>query len=188
MARPKEFDRDTALDAALDMFRTYGFEGTSTAMLLSAMEIGRQSFYDTFGDKLALYHAALRRYAAAEGTRHAAALQEGGRGLAAIRSMLLQVIARADQPCLGVGSICEFGRRDTTVNDINAAADTVLHRLLTERLEEAREDKTLAPGVAPEDAARFVLANVAGIRIAARGGAPASALAGIERLVMRSLT
>ena len=62
MARIKEFDRDKALDAAVGVFREHGFEGTSTEMLVRAMKIGRQSLYDTFGDKWRLYRTAVRRY------------------------------------------------------------------------------------------------------------------------------
>jgi AcrR family transcriptional regulator len=62
MARPREFDRDEAVRLAIDVFREKGFEGTSTDDLLCAMGIGRQSMYDTFGDKRGLYIEALRRY------------------------------------------------------------------------------------------------------------------------------
>ncbi|OWJ59872.1 TetR/AcrR family transcriptional regulator, partial [Inquilinus limosus] len=48
MARPKEFDSEKALDAAIEVFREHGFDGTSTDMLVRAMGIGRQSLYDTF--------------------------------------------------------------------------------------------------------------------------------------------
>ncbi len=62
MARHKEFDRDTALKAAIDVFSEHGYEGTSTDALLAAMKISRQSMYDTFGDKRSLYLEALKRY------------------------------------------------------------------------------------------------------------------------------
>ena len=62
MARHKEFDRDTALHAAIGMFSEHGYEGTSTDRLLTAMKISRQSMYDTFGDKRSLYLEALKRY------------------------------------------------------------------------------------------------------------------------------
>ena len=39
-----------------------GYEATSTADLLRAMGIGRQSMYDTFGDKHRLYLEALQYY------------------------------------------------------------------------------------------------------------------------------
>lgn len=169
------------------MFREHGYEGTSTRMLLKSMGIGRQSFYDTFGDKLSLYHSALKRYADDETRRHLAALRIGDRGLEAIRSMLLRVIADAREPCLGIGSICEFGCRDAEVNQINAMADKVLQRAIIERLEEARTDGALASGITPQEAMHFVMANVASIRISARAGASRSALDTIERLVMRAL-
>ncbi len=57
MARPKEFDSDKALNTAIGVFSEHGFEGTSAGMLTDAMKIGRQSLYDTFGDKWQLYCA-----------------------------------------------------------------------------------------------------------------------------------
>jgi TetR/AcrR family transcriptional repressor of nem operon len=55
MARQKEFDRDDALDEAVKVFASHGYEGASTDALLSHMGISRQSMYDTFGDKRQLY-------------------------------------------------------------------------------------------------------------------------------------
>src|SRR6266436_4919541 len=62
MARPKEFDRDKALESALATFRKNGFGATTTDNLRLAMGIGRQSFYDTFKGKKEIYLEALRKY------------------------------------------------------------------------------------------------------------------------------
>src|ERR1700704_1427599 len=62
MARPKEFERDTALDGAIAIFCDHGYEGSSTDVLLDKMGISRQSLYDTFGDKRRLYLEALQWY------------------------------------------------------------------------------------------------------------------------------
>lgn len=75
MARPKEFDLQEALDAAVSVFREHGFAGSSATMLIQAMRIGRQSAYDTFGDKWQLYLASVRRYVSAEVGAHSAALR-----------------------------------------------------------------------------------------------------------------
>src|SRR5258707_1900758 len=67
MARPREFDRGEVLKRALAVFWEKGYEATSTDDLVRAMGIGRQSMYDTFGDKHQLYLEALRLYEANSG-------------------------------------------------------------------------------------------------------------------------
>ncbi|WP_155737462.1 TetR/AcrR family transcriptional regulator, partial [Agrobacterium tumefaciens] len=62
MARPREFDRDAALEKALRVFWSKGFAATSTDDLREAMGIGRQSLYGAFGDKRKLYLEALDAY------------------------------------------------------------------------------------------------------------------------------
>ena len=62
MVRPREFDRDAALDRAMQVFWAKGFAATSTEDLVAAMGIGRQSLYNAFGDKQALFARALERY------------------------------------------------------------------------------------------------------------------------------
>ena len=62
MARTREFDREEALDRAMHVFWDKGYEATSLSDLLDAMGIARQSLYDTFGDKHALFLEALDRY------------------------------------------------------------------------------------------------------------------------------
>ena len=51
MARPKEFDEKEALHKTIRLFSRQGFAATSTEELMRVMDVGRQSMYDTFGDK-----------------------------------------------------------------------------------------------------------------------------------------
>ena len=62
MPRAKEFDESEVLDQALEVFRVRGFKHTSFEDLTQGLGVSRQSIYDTYGDKNALFHAALRRY------------------------------------------------------------------------------------------------------------------------------
>src|ERR1700729_1116211 len=62
MARSKEFDEERALAAAVDVFWRHGYENTSLEMLMREMGIAKQSLYDTFGDKRALYLKAMVFY------------------------------------------------------------------------------------------------------------------------------
>jgi len=55
MARPIEFCRVQALQAAIDVFWSKGYEAASLEDLVTAMAIGRQSLYNTYGDKRGLF-------------------------------------------------------------------------------------------------------------------------------------
>jgi AcrR family transcriptional regulator len=187
MARPKAFDPDQALDAAIGVFREHGFEGTSADMLVAAMKIGRQSLYDTFGDKWRLYCAAVSRYCEDEVLAHRAALRRGPRAIDGLAAMIERVAAEAEQACLGVSSICEFGRAREALNNIHTAADRRLSSVLVEQIRQAKTEGDFAEAIDPDAGARFLTAHIAAIRIAARGGAGPEALASLGQLALRAL-
>src|SRR6478752_603419 len=60
--RPREFDTERALAAALSVFWTKGYEGASMAELTEAMGITKPSLYAAFGNKEALFTKALDLY------------------------------------------------------------------------------------------------------------------------------
>ena len=66
--RPRSFDREAALAAAMEVFWRSGYEGASLAELTEAMGINPPSLYAAFGDKERLFLEALDRYLAARGT------------------------------------------------------------------------------------------------------------------------
>src|ERR1700692_14530 len=122
MARPKEFDREMALKRAISVFGDHGYEGSSTDMLLRAMGIGRQSLYDTFGDKRQLYLEALQHYIADSVSEQIRALNTAPTAIAGIEAALEVLVAKAvAEPglgCMGVGATCEFGRSDKEISTL----------------------------------------------------------------------
>src|SRR4051812_14003186 len=62
MGRHLEFDPDTALEAAMEVFWSQGYQHTSVQDLLAAMQINRWSMYQTLGDKPAVFLKALSLY------------------------------------------------------------------------------------------------------------------------------
>ena len=60
--RPRAFDPDVALDAAMLLFWRHGYEGTSLAALTAAMNINTPSLYAAFGTKDQLFQKVLERY------------------------------------------------------------------------------------------------------------------------------
>ncbi|WP_395450016.1 TetR/AcrR family transcriptional regulator [Aminobacter sp. UC22_36] len=65
--RPREFDRDKALESARDAFWTRGYEGTSMADLVAALGIASARIYAAFGSKQQLFREAVGLYEANEG-------------------------------------------------------------------------------------------------------------------------
>ena len=137
MARPREFDTDAALDGAIGVFREHGFEGSSAEMLVDAMGIGRQSLYATFGDKWQLYRSAVRRDGMGKCAAHFEALRSGVRAIDGIDAMLHRVVETADQPCLGTGSIYEFGASRPDLAEISAPVARALRAAIVGRVRDA---------------------------------------------------
>lgn len=187
MARPREFDTDAALDGAIGVFREHGFEGTSAQMLVDAMGIGRQSLYDTFGDKWRLYCLAVRRYGMGECAAHFEALRSGVRAIDGIGTMLRRVVETADQPCLGVGATYEFGASRPDLSEVSAPLARTLRDAIAARVRDAQREGDAAHDLDPEAVAEFLIANIAGIRVAGRGGAGHAALAGLADMTLRAL-
>jgi len=186
MARPKEFDVDTAVEAAVEVFREHGFEGTSAQMLVDAMKIGRQSLYDTFGDKWGVYLAAVRHYSQQEVRAHSEVLASRERGIDGIRAMLDRVVAEAGRGCLGLGSTVEFGCTRQDLVKIREASGDVLARSLKSALVKARAQGDIAADLDFDQLVTFLMTTIASIRLAARSGADGH-LAALVDLAMRAL-
>jgi AcrR family transcriptional regulator len=62
MGRAREFDADEALDRAMTLFWSKGYDGTSLSDLTEAMGINRPSLYAAYGNKQELFRKALERY------------------------------------------------------------------------------------------------------------------------------
>ena len=191
MARPKQFDRDVALKGAIEVFCDAGFEAASTDDLLRRMRISRQSLYDTFGDKRALYLEALRHYLAervATQIRILSADASATRGLEAALNAFATDGPQGRSPgCMGIGAVCEFGRSDPEIAGLIDSAERPLIAAIRHRIEEGKSNGEIGAGVDPQAAAEFMTATFTGIKLAARGGASLQTLRNIAQMAIRSL-
>ena len=99
MARQKEFEREEALQKAMEVFWSRGYEAASIQDLVEHMGINRQSLYDTFGDKHALYLKALDRYREVESRKLFELLERGG----SVKRALKQLFGGVVEGSLGDG-------------------------------------------------------------------------------------
>jgi AcrR family transcriptional regulator len=192
MPRHKEFDKENALRGAIATFARKGFAATSTDDLMTTMNVGRQSMYDTFGDKRALFLKALERYSQENLGAIAAELRKPGSPLGNIRDALMQFTERKDisptDGCMGINALCEFGLED---QEVLRALDgqgiaKVQRRLLLATLKKAREQGEIAHDADTTGLADFFDMTFAGLRIAARSGKSRAALKGIVEIALKA--
>lgn len=175
MPRPREFDRDAALDKAMKLFWEKGFAATSTDSLLAEMGIGRQSLYNAFGDKRQLYLEVLRSYQQMSVGGHLKRLNEPASPLEGILGLLSGLAAKDRKTralgCFGVSSIGEFGTSDPELRRLGEASGALLRARIAERIREGQALGEIDPGFEAEEGAAFVLMSMMGLQVTARAGA-----------------
>lgn len=106
MAGKKQFDTNTALDAAMIQFWRAGYADTSVDDLSRATGLNRSSLYSSLGDKDTLFLRCLDRYAARYGDKYDAALScAASDPLAAVRAFFDVTLARIADPELPDGCL-----------------------------------------------------------------------------------
>jgi TetR/AcrR family transcriptional repressor of nem operon len=190
MARPKEFDQEKALRKAIHLFSQQGFAASSTDELMRVMNVGRQSMYDTFGDKRALFLKALKMYVTESVRSITTELERPGSALSAVQNALMTFAERKDlssaEGCIGLNAISEFGQRDSDVTRISRNAAHVLRQTLMQVLTRAKKQGEISSDANLDSMAGFFESTLAGIRMAAKGGKSRQALRNIAAFAARA--
>ena len=185
MARALEFDRDVALEQAKLVFWAKGYAGTSTDDLIRAMGIGRQSLYNTFGDKWQVYVEALTDYLRRSTSAHTQRLQAAPSALQGIRDMLEGLVVEDDamraMGCMGVGAASEFGGKESQLAELRSKGSSQLRTKVAKRVREGQASGDIDLSLNPEEAAGYLLMSMTGIQVAARSGAKANELRRMAR-------
>ncbi|MCV7420519.1 TetR/AcrR family transcriptional regulator [Mycobacterium yunnanensis] len=177
MARPREFDRARALEAAMRAFwENGGYERTSLSQLTDAMGISSPSLYAAFGSKRELYDEAVDLYAARPQTPLTLALSE-----ATAHAFAERLLDAAIVDCTRRGS-----PRGCLVN-----SDPLLserrndgRKVIEARLRRAVDDGDLPPSVDPRTLAEYLIVVINGLSTRARDGATRPQLRAVAAATM----
>jgi len=192
VARPREFTHDVVLDRAMQVFWSRGYEATSIQYLVDRMGIQRGSLYGTFGDKRALFFAAIDRYDRVVTAKLLAALDGPASGKDAIREFFRLKVALALEPrrprgCLVTNSAAELASRDrataTRVGAVLAKIEAAFHRAVVRaqtagEIDRARDPRALA---------RFLTSSAQGLSVMAKTFPERAVLKDIVRVVLAAL-
>lgn len=173
MARPKEFDEQGALTKALQIFWRQGYANTSLQDLTEVMSISRQSLYDTFGDKHALYLATMRHYIQTEGARWIRPLFEDMDVRSALRRTFENIVDESSTDphragCFTVNAAVECAPEDTEVVDCLLEAVSTTEACFYMAIAAAQAEGKLALKLNAKALASYFLNSVRGLRVMAR--------------------
>ncbi|WP_327312820.1 TetR/AcrR family transcriptional regulator [Streptomyces sp. NBC_01235] len=171
MARTKEFDPDTALRSALELFWRRGYEATSMADLVEHLGIGRASIYATFGNKHDLYLKALDRYGETHQPLLLRELSQPGPALPAVRAVVRRFAAEATDEgrrtygCLVTNTAAELAPHDSAAAHRVELSWEHLETLLESALVRAQAQGELPAERDPRGLARMLLVLLQGLRV-----------------------
>jgi TetR/AcrR family transcriptional repressor of nem operon len=181
MPRPKSFDEETVLDQAVQLFWQRGYEGTSLADLETHLGLGRQSLYNTFGDKHGLFLKALDRYRREVGGAVLVRLNAPDAGLDAIRQFFESGVESLASPsgrrgCLVTNTITERGSEDADALLRCNHAREELERSFRRALSQAKKRGELPRGIDVEATATLLVIQHYGLTVLAKTGATTAQL------------
>jgi TetR/AcrR family transcriptional regulator, transcriptional repressor for nem operon len=192
MARHKEFNRDEALQKAMEVFWSHGYEAASINTLVKHMGINRQSLYDTFGDKHTLYLQAIDRYREVEGRKIFELLERPGSVKKALRRLFRSVVegslcGRERRGCFIGNAMSELAARcpQTAAKACGdmAAFEEVLYRTLLR----GRKNGEIEKGKDLRAVARFLYGSLQGLQLMAKATQDRKTLEDVVKVTLSAL-
>lgn len=188
MARPKEFDPERALAKAMHIFWRLGYENTSMEALMKEMGIAKQSLYDTFGDKRALYLKALTHYRDQTNSLGQKVLNEIPCVRDGFRKLLFGIAAETreqhERGCLLLSANLQRDPKDSVIRDFLRDNQARVETIFREALVRAQKQGELPPQQDPAALARFFIVTIQGMRSMARLRSDRKALEQVARVAL----
>jgi AcrR family transcriptional regulator len=173
--RPRAFDRNQALERAMELFWRHGYESVSLTELTQALRIAPPSIYAAFGSKAGLYREALDLYQQRQEDLHKL-LDAAGPVKPIIARFMKAAVRAMTNPGSPTGCMVSSGMFACAAAHHSEAEATAEHRKnfaesLRKRLQRARSEGDLAESAQPAVLARYLAAVLQGVSMQARDGA-----------------
>jgi AcrR family transcriptional regulator len=190
MGRHRQFNEETVLDAALEVFWDKGFEGTSFEDLTRATRVARPGLYSAFGNKEALFRKALDRYE----DRHMRFMSEALEALTSrevVRTILqgavaLMTLNGESRGCLGINGALACSGDGAAIQHELIARRKMAESALRVRLEAARDQGDLPGTVDCTMLASYVMTVNHGMAVQAKAGTSKASLKALIDHVLSS--
>ena len=173
IARPKEFDRITALQTAMRVFWARGYEGTSVDDLITAMEISKSSLYQSFGNKQDLFLEAINFYLEFTDRKRNAVFSNATsvkEGMSTFLHGLTRFILAPDHPrgCFYTNTATALGTLDQQIHTVILRGSNKMEDDFYQFFLQGQLRGEFAPGKDLHALAKFFVGLVRGISVFAR--------------------
>ena len=173
--RPLAFNQEEALESALQVFWSRGYEGASMAELADALGVNKPSIYATFGNKEALFRKALAQYLAGPVAYAAEAMNEPT-AYKVVEKFLTRsaaLLSNPDNPrgCMIVQGALTCGQGSTTIQQELISYRKSYENLLSQRFELAKTQGDLPTQVNSKNLAKYIAMIHQGLSVQATSGA-----------------
>jgi TetR/AcrR family transcriptional repressor of nem operon len=188
MGRSKEFDEERALASAMDVFWRLGYENTSLELLMREMGIARQSLYDTFGDKRALYLKAMAFYRERTNSSLRELLASAPTAKEGFTRILLGLVAESREQhargCLLLSANMERSVDDEEIAAFLTGNQAEVESIFAGTLRRAKRSGELDGNQDPGSLAKFFVVTLQGMRAMARLKSDRRALRQVARIAL----
>ncbi len=174
VGRPRQFDVDQALNAAMQAFWAKGYEATSLSDLMSATGLHKGSLYQAFGDKHSLFIKALKRYLEEMRAGKNASLANAATPLDGLRAVVHGMVDLVDDSecpkgCMAINALVELAPHDDEVQDIMRDHIARMRRSVEEAVAEAQKAGQIGSERPPELITSIMLTFIAGLGTTMKG-------------------
>lgn len=177
--RPRGFDEEQVLTAAMDLFWRKGYDRASLIELSAATKLSASSVYNTYGSKLELFLTVLDRYLDAMDAMMLGPVEHGTAGLADIEAYFARIADVAEhgggRGCLAVNTIVEFRDAPAAVEERTERYRRALDRALAVAVERAARAGEIPAGNHRERVEALSAAVLAAHILIASGNRPTEA-------------
>lgn len=191
MGRPRGFDENAALEAAMRVFWEKSYEGASMADLTKAMGINRSSMYAAFGDKESLFRRVMERYREGRMSyiRQALAQPSLREVIARLIYGTAEFLSTPGNPrgCLSVQGALACGTDAEPIKQATIRWRRSGEAALKKRLQQAQSQGDFPEEIQPADFARYLASVIAGLGVQAANRATRAELRRVAEIALRCI-
>lgn len=189
--RPTNFNHEEALEKALQVFWSHGYEGASMSALTEALGINKPSIYAAFGNKEELFRKVLARYTTGPAAFVAEAMKEPSARLVVEKFLMRAVDFFSDKStpngCMIVQGALTCGQSSSKIQQELITYRNGIETMLTKRFDLAKTQGDLPPNLNTKQLAKYIATIHQGMSVQATSGATREELIAIVEIALKNL-